>query len=112
VLEIDEDSLKAHRLIAVLYESQGESSKASTHHRRVIELEEGEIKLSPLMEDEDVSADKAPSKKPSIETKNDEDSPAAEIKEEEATEPVSDEALLAANAAQQKNSTKGKGQAL
>ncbi len=39
-LKLDQDNLKAHRLIAVLYESQGESEKATAHHKRVIELEQ------------------------------------------------------------------------
>jgi tetratricopeptide (TPR) repeat protein len=38
-LALNSDSLKAHRLIAVLYESQGESEQATVHHKRVIELE-------------------------------------------------------------------------
>jgi Flp pilus assembly protein TadD len=42
VLTLNPDSLKAHRLIAVLYESRGESDKATVHHKRVIELEEVE----------------------------------------------------------------------
>lgn len=53
-LKLDNDSLKAHRLIAVLYESQGESDKATVHHKRVIELE-GEERREEAKADQEAS---------------------------------------------------------